>query len=242
MQAKDVMTRLPICVTPRTKAQQAVSLMLRHRVSGLPVVDETGRVVGMVTEGDFLRRAEIGTDRKRARWLEYLLSPGRLAAEYARSHATFVDEVMTPDVVTVAPEAPLAEAVEKMESHRVKRIPVVSGEKLVGLISRADLLRALVAETAGAPAAASTTDAAIRERILAEIAVQPWGPRASVDAIVHDGVVELRGTIFDERERTALRVLAETVPGVTSVSDQLVWIEPISGMVVEASEAKRTTA
>jgi CBS-domain-containing membrane protein len=231
MKASDVMTRGAFTVTPESTVAAAARLMLRHGVSGLPVVDAAGAVVGMVTEGDLLRRTEIGTERQRSAWLGLLLGPGRLAADYVHANTRRIGEVMTRKVVAITPETPLAEAVGLMERHHIKRLPVIDNTRLVGILSRANLLRALVEiETEAAPGA--TSDREIRARVLAEIDRGHWAPRA-IDITVTEGVVELRGAITDERERTALRVAAENVPGVKGVRDHLVWVEPVSGMVIE---------
>ncbi len=232
MKAADVMTARLITIRPTATVGEAARLMLQDGISGLPVVDAAGRLVGIVTEGDLLRRTETGTERHRPRWLEFLVGPGRLAEEYVRSHSRKVQEVMTSDVVTIGPETPLEEVVKLMERHRIKRLPVIEGDRLVGIVSRADLLHALAQL---APTAPSTTpsDAEIRRRLLAEIDREPWAPRSSVNAIVQDGVVHLHGAIADERERKALCVLAENIPGVKEVRDHLVWVEPTSGMVID---------
>lgn len=237
MKAAEIMTRQPISVTPDETIVAAAQLMLQHRVSGLPVTDADGAVVGIVTEGDLLRRSETGTEHHRARWLEFLLGPGRLAGDYVDTHARKVGEVMSSDIVSVEPEDALESVVSLMEKRRIKRVPVVDKGRLVGIVSRADLVRALVqalardtAEGAGAP----TTDDGIRDRIVAIIDREPWGPRSSVTVTVAQGIVHLHGTITDDRERAALTVAAESVPGVKEVRDHLVWIEPNSGMVIPA--------
>ncbi len=233
MKASDIMTRGALTATADSTVEAAARLMLSHRISGLPVVDAAGAVIGMVTEGDLLRRSEIGTERRRGRWLELLLGPGRLAADYIHSHTRKVGEVMTRDVVAIAPETPLAEAVSLMEQRHIKRLPVIDQGRLVGILSRANLLSALIEMQAeAAPGAGS--DREIRAHVLAEIDRMRWAPSASVDVVVTAGVVELRGAITDERERTALRVAAENVPGVKGVLDHLAWVEPISGIVIES--------
>jgi CBS-domain-containing membrane protein len=235
MYAADIMTRPVISVAPETKIAEAARLMLQHRISGLPVVDASGAIVGIVTEGDLVRRSEIGTERHRARWVELLIGPGRLARDYVDAHARTVGDVMTADVVAVSPGATLPEVVRLMEKHHVKRVPVVENGGLVGIVSRANLLRALVhtlPRTAVADAAISYSDAEIRERILAEINKEPWGPRFSVDVTVENGIVELHGSITDDRERAALAVVAENTPGVKDVRDRLVWVDPMSGIVI----------
>jgi CBS domain-containing protein len=238
MKVADVMTRPVISVTSETTIAEAAELMLRHRISGLPVVDAGGAVVGVVTEGDLLRRAETGTERRRARWLEFLITPGRLARDYVSAHARRVFEVMTTDVAAVAPKDSLAEVVRLMERRHIKRVPVIEAGRLVGIVSRANLVRALLRNLPRAARGPAPDDAEIRERILAEIAKEPWGPRASVDVKVTGGVVELYGSITDERERTALQVVAENVPGVTEVRDNLVWVEPTSGLVIPTTDGE----
>jgi CBS-domain-containing membrane protein len=208
--------------------------MLDHHISGLPVT-EGHKVVGMVTEGDLLRRAETGTERHRSRWLELLLGPGRLANDYVNAHARRVGTVMTRDVISITPQESLAGVVGLMEKHHVKRLPVVSRGRIVGIVSRADLVRALIHGLAQEVSAAKTkNDAEIRDNILAVIQKEPWSPRFSVDVTVKKGVVHLHGTVTDDRERAALTVAAENVPGVKSVRDHLVWVEPNSGLVIPA--------
>jgi CBS domain-containing protein len=234
MKVSDIMTHPVITVTPETTIAEAAELMIAHRISGLPVVNDPGEVVGIVTEGDLLRRAETGTERRRARWLEFLIAPGRLASEYAHANGRRVGEVMTDAVVLVGPDDPIAYLIEVMERRRIKRVPVIDRGRLVGIVSRANLVQALVRNLPRPDSASVTSDEAIRELILAEIAKQPWGPRASVDVRVENGVVELHGAVTDDRERPALRVLAENVPGVKEVRDHLTWVEPLSGFVVPA--------
>ena len=233
MKAHDVMTWGVISVQSNASVMRAVQLMLQNKISGLPVVDDKGSLVGMVTEGDFLRRGELGTQRHRPRWLEFLVGPGRLADEYVHACGRKVDEIMTPDPYTVSVDTPVDEIVRLMERHRIKRLPVVEDGKPVGMVSRANLLTALASADREA-ATPATDDAAIRERILAECAKQPWG--VEINVIVKNGVVELRGAITDERERQAFIVAAENVPGVKAVHDHLVWVDAMSGMVFLSQE------
>ena len=234
MKAKDVMTSPVVSIEPDASIWQAVRIMLQRHISGLPVIDQKGALVGIVTEGDFLRRAETGTQRRRPRWLEYLIGPGRLADEYTRAHGRKVSEIMTADPLTITEDTPLDEIVRLMEKRQIKRLPVVRDQEVVGMVSRANLVHAL-ASVARDIKPTSASDQAIRDRILAELASQSWAPVALVDLIVRDGVVELWGMITDERERKAIVVAAENAPGVKAVNDHLAWVDAISGTVVYPS-------
>ena len=234
MKAADVMTTHVISVAPDESILKCVRLMLEYRISGLPVVDAKGSLVGIVTEGDFLRRAETGTERKRPRWLEFFTGPGRLAGEYVQSHGRKVAEVMTSDPITIAEDTPVVDAVRLMEERRIKRLPVLRAGKVVGIVSRANLLHALAA--VGREAAPSQKDdQTIRARILANLAKQPWAPRNLIDVTVRNGAVELWGVVTADRQREAAAVVAENAPGVKSVTNHIAWIEPASGAVIYQS-------
>jgi CBS domain-containing protein len=233
MRVKDVMTPNVICIGADEPILKAARLMLQNRISGLPVIDKDGELVGIVTEGDFLRRSELGTQRQRPKWLEFIVGPGRLAQEYTQSSGRKVEAIMTPDPRTIGEDEMLEAVVDTMERHHVKRLPVIRGGRVVGIISRANLMHALASLTRdiAAPAAG---DLALRDQILAAIGKQDWAPRINV--IVSGGVAELHGVITDDRERAGLIVAAENVPGVKRVRDHLVWVEPMSGMAFPSSE------
>jgi CBS domain-containing protein len=233
MRVSDVMTRNVVSIRSDDTILKAARLMLQNRISGLPVVNAEGGLVGMVTEGDFLRRTETGTSRRRPKWIEFVLGPGRLAEEFTRTSGRKVDEVMTQDPVTIGEDVSLATAVELMERKRIKRLPVIRDGNIVGIISRANLVRAIVS-SAGDSKAPAGGDAAIRDQILAAFVAQPWAPR--IDVTVKDGVVDLWGTITDDRERKACVVVAENVGGVKKVRDHIVWVEPMSGMAFPSPE------
>jgi len=237
MKTSDVMTRNVLTVGRETSVANAIRVMLDHNVSGLPVLDN-GKVVGIVTEGDLLRRSETGTERHRPRWLEILMGPGRMAGEYVRTHGRRVEEIMTTDVISVAGDTPLDEVVGLMERRRIKRVPVIEGDVLVGVVSRLDLLRAVL-RAIEAQYSEDRSDDDIREQILAELAKAAWVPRDGLSISVKDGVVDLDGVILEEKEREALRVVAENVAGVRAVEDHLVWIEPVSGTVIEPPRDER---
>jgi CBS domain-containing protein len=230
---KDIMTINVISIGADESIAKAASLMLQNRISGLPVVDQEGELVGMVTEGDFLRRGELGTQRRRPKWLEFIVGPGKLAEDYVRASGRKVEDVMTPDPWTISEDDSLEAVVEMMERHRIKRLPVTRGDRMVGIVSRANLMHALATVARDLPPPAGG-DSAIRANILAAITKQDWAPHINV--IVKDGVAELRGVVTDDRERQGLVVAAENVAGVKKVHDHLVWVEPISGLAFPSSE------
>lgn len=236
MKVRDAMTRHVQTLTPDALVIDAMRLMLRERVSGLPVVDLRGAVVGILTEGDLMRRAELGTERTHPHWLGFLLGPGTLAREYTASHGRRVGEVMTREAVTIGADAPLAEAVRLMEEHRIKRLPVLYHHWLEGILTRADLMRAFVTAAPGV-APDDLSDAAIARRIAVEFDVQPWTPRNTAHADVQGGVVTLRGVLLNEATRDALKVLVENVAGVVRVVDELATVEPMTGAVVRLPDA-----
>lgn len=239
MRAHHIMTRKVIKIAPDNTITDVARLMLDNRVSGLPVVDLKGALVGIVTERDLLRRREIGTQRKRPRWLDFILGPARQAADYVQTAGRRVDEIMTRDVRTVAEDTPLSDVVAIMEKYRVKRVPVMNGNKLTGIISRQNFVRAVAGLARDVPDP-TADDAHIQARILAEIERHAWGP-TGLEIFVRNGVVDICGVITDERTRQAIVVAAENVTGVKQVHDHLCWIDPISGTYFE-SEEDRTKA
>jgi CBS-domain-containing membrane protein len=230
MKASDIMTRKVIAVEPEASILQAVHLMLQNRISGLPVIDASGKLVGILSEGDLLRRQEMGTQKRRVRWVELFMSGGRLANEYVHAAGRKVHEIMTPDPRTIIEETPVEEIVQLMERHRIKRLPVMRGEAVVGIVTRANLVRALASLAIEAKPAA-LTDGGIREQLQKELDRQPWAPVALINIVVRNGVVQLWGTVTDEAQRAALIVAAENIPGVRKVEDHLTWMDPMSGLV-----------
>ena len=232
MKASDIMTPDVISADPDATVLQAARYMLQHHISGLPVIDKRGTLVGILSEGDFLRRRETHTDRRPSRWLEFLMGPGKLAAEYTHTHGSKVSEVMTAKVHTIIEDTPLEKIVELMERYRIKRVPVLRGKKVVGIVTRANLMHAMVSLARG-ESKATTSDAATRQKLLAELKSEKWALASMINAVVHEGVVELWGMIVDDRQREALVVAAENIPGVREVKDHLTWVEPTSGVVIE---------
>jgi CBS domain-containing protein len=238
MRAHQIMTSKVISVTPGTSIVDAANTMLQHRVSGLPVVGDTGELVGMVSEGDFIRRQEIGTGRKRGRWLRFLVGSGREAADFVHERGSKVGEIMTPEPVTVTEQATLDEIVTVMEKNHVKRLPVMSGARLVGIVTRADLLQA-VADLARSVPDPTADDDHIRNRVFTAIESNDWKPVA-LSVTVRDGVVHLGGVISEERSRQAAIVAAENIPGVKLVHDHLCWVDPMSGAYLYSPEDEQS--
>jgi len=233
MKVADIMTRSVIVIGPSTTLRDAARLMLEHQISGLPVVDADGRAVGMLTEADLLRRGEIGTDTQEGGWRAFFADPERLANEYVHMHARSAGEVMSRQLVAVEPDTPLAEAVELMHARGFKRLPVLSGERVVGILSRADLLRVLAKLLSGPASPVSASDTAIRQSIVAQLHAQRWCPTSLLNVEVRDGRAELHGVVTSQAEREALRVLVSNTPGVREVIDQLIWVEPYTGITVD---------
>jgi CBS-domain-containing membrane protein len=233
----DVMTRNCITIAPDATVEDAVNLMLSRHISGLFVVDKTGELAGVVTEGDLLRRDELGTERNRPWWLRLLASPARQAADFTQANGRHVRDVMTENVLTVAQDAPLEDVVATMEKHRIKRLPVTADGKVVGVVSRADLLRALIGRVRNREPLA-TDDRTIRTAILDALEAEAWAPMTTLNVTVAEGVVDLWGTITNDEERRAIRVVAENAAGVKAVNDHLVYIEPYTGTVIDAPDAR----
>lgn len=219
MKVADAMSRGVITIGPERSMVDAAHMMLKFNIGGLPVVNSGGTLVGILTEGDFLRRAEFGGEN-RERWIKYITDIGPLAEEYARAHGRKVSEVMTRNVVTVTEDTPISEVARLMQHHHIDRLPVLGNGVLVGMISRSNLLHAFIVLSKPASSTA-VSDATIREQIDAELAKQAWIARSTVSVLVNNGTVELEGTVFNPRQRMAVRVAAENVPGVKEVRDCL---------------------
>ncbi len=234
MRAHQIMTRQVITVATGAAVLEAANIMLQKHISGLPVVNEAGKLVGIVSQGDFIRRVEIGTQRKRGRWLKYLLGPGKAASDFVHERGRKVAEIMTPDPCTVTEDATLEAIVELMERNRVKRLPVMRGDRLVGIVTRTNLLSAVAGLARDVPDPTADDDH-IRSRIIAFIEKADWAP-FGLGVIVLNGVVHLSGVITNENARQAAVVAAENVSGVKKVHDHLCWVEPMSGMYLNSQE------
>lgn len=237
MRAHQIMTRKVITVGLNTPVTEAATIMLNHHVSGLPVVDPAGKLVGIVSEGDFIRRSEIGTQRRRSRWLQLLVGPGKEAQEFVHERGRKVGEVMTPDPWTISEDTPLAEVVQLMEKRNVKRLPVVRDGRIVGIVTRSNLLQAVAGLARDVPDPTADDDH-IRERIIASIDKADWRP-FGLGVTVRNGVVHLHGVIVDESSRQAAIVAAENIQGVKEVHDHLCWVDTMSGMYVNSPEDEK---
>jgi CBS domain-containing protein len=236
MRAHQIMTRPVITVTPETTIVEAANTMLQKHVSGLPVIDAAGKLVGIVSEGDFIRRSEIGTQRKHGRFLKFILGPGQAATDFIHEHGRKVAEIMTPHLltITITEDTAVDEIVELMEKNNVKRLPVMRGDRIVGIVSRANLLQAVASLAREIPDPTADDDH-IRNRVIDTIEKNDWCP-FGLSVIVRGGVVHLSGVITEERSRKAAVVAAENVTGVTKVHDHLCWVDTMSGMYLNSPE------
>ncbi|HWT36996.1 MAG TPA: CBS domain-containing protein [Paraburkholderia sp.] len=221
MRALDIMTTDVVTATPDMTIQQAARLFVDNRISGMPVVDADGQVIGIVSQGDLLHRVENGTDHgKRRWWLDFLLSsPREQAARYIKEHGHFVRDVMCDQVISITEDASLDKIADLMERRHLKRVPVLKDGKLVGIVSRSNLIRALA--SVASPADSSThDDAGLRDAIVLQMHGQRWG-LSKQGVLVKDGVAHLWGVVESEEEKRAICIAAEGVPGVKRVEHHL---------------------
>ena len=238
MRAHQIMTRPVITVTPDTTIVEAANIMLQKHVSGLPVVDANGKLVGMLSEGDFIRRSEIGTQRKRGPFLKFILGPGRAASDFVQEHGRRVSDIMTGEpLVTVSEDTVLEKIVELMETNSIKRLPVIRDDRIVGIVSRSNLLQAVASLARDIPDPTADDDH-IRNRVIDTLSKQDWCP-FGLSVVVRDGIVQLSGVITEERSRQAAIVAAENVTGVKKVHDHLCWVDTMSGMYLNPPEDGR---
>lgn len=234
MRAHHIMTKHCTTVTPHTTIEQAAKIMLQTHISGLPVMDDAGRLVGIVSESDFLHRGEIGTGRKRPKWLQFFVGPGKAASEFVHERGRRVEDIMTPDPTTVDEETPLEELVRLMEKNDIKRLPVMSGKTLKGIVTRSNLLQAVASMAHEIPDPTADDDH-IRERILRTVDKTDWRP-IGFEVTVRNGIVHLHGIITTDEARQATIVAAENTAGVKQVHDHLCFVDTYSGFYVESPE------
>jgi len=222
MNAGDVMIREVVTIGPETPVLEIVQLLLARGISGVPVIDEDGGLVGVVSEGDLLRRVEIGTEKHRGGWRAFFTGTVTLAEEYVRSRGTMARDIMTHEVVSVSRTTRLGDIAELMEHNHIKRVPVLEDGRLVGLVSRSNLLRAFASQRAEAGPVVGADDTAIREALLAELGRQTWSRRAENTVVVTDGVVHLWGLAATPEELRALELAAQGIAGVKAVRNHMI--------------------
>ncbi|MBL8697849.1 MAG: CBS domain-containing protein [Alphaproteobacteria bacterium] len=220
LKARDVMTRKVLTIGPDVPVRKLAEFLIDHRISAAPVVDAAGVPLGVVSEGDLLRRVELGTEKKKAWWLAILADPDDDARGFVKSHGLVAGDVMTRGMIGVDPDAEIASVANLMEEKRIKRVFVLEQGKVAGVITRSDIVKTF-ARRPDAPAR-QRADSDIRADIEKEIRVQPWAPSAFVSVIVSDGAVELVGAVASDAQREGLTVLAQRVEGVRAVKDHLV--------------------
>lgn len=229
MNASDVMTVRVVTIEPDATVQTAAKLMLERGISALPVVDKAGKLIGIISEGDLVRRAETGTERKSSWWLNVVSGADQLAYDFVKAHGTRVSDVMTREVVVAKPDTSLRDVARLLESNRIKRVPVVEGDMVVGVVSRANLLQAL-ASAKPRTGGVQPSDSELRDIIIDRIAAQPWSHPSLLNPIVTDGVVDLWGMVLTSTEQDAVRVLVEETPGVRGVNSHLAVRQIPSGI------------
>ena len=220
MKARDVMVSPVITVKRNDTVPEVAEILLKQRISAVPVVDDAGRIVGIVSEGDLLHRMESDTERRHSWWLLPFLGQETLAADYVQAHARKVSDVMTRKVITASPETPLHEIATLLEKHSIKRVPIAIDGRVLGIVSRANLIQAVA--SMGKVLDLPTSDASVRDRLLAHLQEQSWAHTTLLNVTVSNGVVDLWGFTSSDGERTAIRVAAESTPGVCAVNDNLV--------------------
>ena len=228
MKAADVMVTSVICVRSDCTVESIAETLLTNRISAVPVLDEHGAMVGIVSEGDLIHRVEADTERHRSWWLELLTGREVLAREFVKSHARKAADVMTRSVISVKPETPLSDVASLLEKHRIKRVPVMKNGHIVGIVSRANLIQALVRRGNTIVLDKPVADSELQNNVLAQLRSKPWWPH-DVNVIVRDGTVELWGIVDSNVEKDAIRVAVEVIPGVRTVTNNLGLRNMLSG-------------
>ena len=222
MKAADVMVRNVITVDPDACVQDVAHTLLTARISGVPVVGPNGELLGIVSEGDLLRRVEAGTGRRRPWWLDIFTGKEALAMEFIREHSRKVADVMTRGVVTAAPDTSLWKIADLLEKNAIKRVPIVENGRVVGIVSRANLLQALASPSRRVEVATQANDSQIRDKVLAQLQAEAWTRPSLINVIVQDGTVELWGIVDSAWEKKTVRVAAEVTLEVRAVNDYLI--------------------
>jgi len=227
MKAAEIMVANVITVTPEQTVQEVAEILLDRRISGMPVVNAAGELVGIVSEGDLMRRVDAGTEHRRSWWLRLLMGREGLAEEYVREHARKVADVMTRSVITASPDTPIGEIADLLERNAIKRVPIVKDRKVIGIVSRANLIQALAALRKQITVERPLSDATLRESVLARFNREPWMQTSLINVTAHDGTIDLWGIVDTPSEKKAMRVAAEVTPGVRKVNDAII-VRPVA--------------
>jgi CBS domain-containing protein len=219
-----------ISVGPEASVRDVAKILLANRISAAPVIDDQGRLVGIISEGDLVRRAELGTHYRRSWWLELIsgIDKEALAKIFLKSHGRKVRDVMTTNVVTAKPTTPLRDIATVLEKNRIKRVPIVVKGQVVGIVSRANIIQAL-AELREEPERTTTSDFIIRKKVMKQIKSGKWSKGSLLNLTVHDGKVRLWGVVDSEAEKQAVRVAAELVEGVKAVENNVTVLPFVAG-------------
>jgi CBS domain-containing protein len=229
MNASDIMVSDVITVKSSGTVKEVAELLLRNRISALPVVDDTGKLVGMVSEGDLIYRGEAGTGHDRPWWLRLLMGRDVLAAEFVKENSRTVADVMTRGVISAEPDTPVVDVATLLERHRIKRVPIVHNGKIVGIVSRANLVQALATARNDVLPPQRIDDAALREKIFSRLKSESWAKPSLVNVTVSDGTVDLWGIVESPAEKQALRVAVQVTPGVKAINDNLI-VQPAASV------------
>ncbi len=221
MNASAIMVSDVITVKPHDTVQDVAGLLVVNCISAVPVVDESGSIVGIVSEGDLLRRVENRTAHERPWWLKLLMGRELLAAEFIREYGRKVADVMTREVISAEPDTPIADIASLLERHRIKRVPIIQDGKIVGIVSRANLIQALAVCRNKSLEPQTVADAELRDKLISRLKAEPWVRPSLVNVTVADGMVDLWGIVDSPTEKQALRVAVEVTPGVKAVNDNV---------------------
>lgn len=220
MNASDIMTKTVITGKPDTTVAQAAELMTRHRISAIPVLGTDGSILGIVSEGDLMRRVEGATDRTRSWWLSLFAEPQTSARGFIQEHGQHLKDIMTTEVTTVTPHTPVGQIAQLLEKRHIKRVPVVAGGKLVGIVSRANLLQALAAQPVVHIRSEADEDEK-RDIVLGALAQVPGLNPVHLNVIVTNNRVDVWGIVNSNDEEAAAKVALEAIDGLGEVSVHL---------------------
>jgi CBS domain-containing protein len=230
MKAQDIMTRDVVTVRPNASVQDIAKLMVEKHISGIPVVNDDGAVIGMVSQTDLMHRAEVGTEPKRKWWFRAFADANTLARDFVKAHGHAAHDIMARQIVSVRPDAELRDVADIMDKYKVKRVPVVQDGKLVGVVTRGDLVRALSLSQI-VKSDKKVDNAALHKTLKDRLHKHAWVNESFINLVVEDGVVEMWGYVESADQKRALRVLIEETEGVAKVVDKVSIGTPYRGGV-----------